>query len=169
MRLQFPPSWSYPITTGPLRAAVVPLSLTSPPSLGVELQRAPQPLETFFFKTAFRLCAAGYLCLVGQGVVKPSPPLWTSDRKSREVGHTPLHPMCHLDVPPPPPPGAGEPTGKLKRSSLNQSQGPLLELLTHICGRLPPGIPLTPPPCSTHSEQVNLQYCIFSTILAFLK
>ena len=65
--------------------------------------------------------------------------------------------------------GSGKTAGKLKRSSLNQSQGPLLELLTHICGRLPPGIPLTPPPCSTHSEQVHLQYCIFSTILTFLR
>jgi len=59
--------------------------------------------------------------------------------------------------------------GVKQRSSLKVSRGMLVDLLTHVCGRLPPGIPLNPHPCSTPSEKVNQEYSTFATVLAFIK
>lgn len=49
------------------------------------------------------------------------------------------------------------------------SRGPLLDLLRHICGRLPPGISISPTPCHTRTERVNRHYQELSIVLAFLR
>ena len=53
--------------------------------------------------------------------------------------------------------------------ALSTSRGPLLDLLKHICGRLPPGIVQIPAPCKTRTERVNMHYEELSVVLAFLR
>lgn len=59
--------------------------------------------------------------------------------------------------------------GVKQRSSISTSRGLLVDMLTHLCGRVPPGIPLNLPPCTTASEKVNQQYSTCSTVISFLK
>lgn len=45
----------------------------------------------------------------------------------------------------------------------------LLEMITHLCGRLPPGISVLMPPCKNDSERVKAHYATASILLTFIK
>ena len=45
----------------------------------------------------------------------------------------------------------------------------LLEMITHLCGRLPPGISVLMPPCKNDSERVKAHYTTASILLTFIK
>lgn len=60
-------------------------------------------------------------------------------------------------------------TSLKKRSNINQSRGPLLDLLVHLCGQTPPGIPINPPPCNTTLEKINQLYSTYITVIEFLR
>lgn len=59
--------------------------------------------------------------------------------------------------------------GVKQRSNITTSRGLLIDLLTHLCGRVPPGIPLNLPPCTTAIEKINQQYSIYDTVTSFLR
>lgn len=59
--------------------------------------------------------------------------------------------------------------GVKQRSNTCTSRGQLVDLLTHLCGRLPLGIPLNLPPCTTASEKVNQQYSTYDSVISFLR
>lgn len=59
--------------------------------------------------------------------------------------------------------------GVKQRSNIGTSRGLLLDLLTHLCGRVSPGIPLNLPPCTTASERVNQQYSTYDSVISFLR
>ena len=65
--------------------------------------------------------------------------------------------------------GFGSNIKKRYARALTSSRGPLLDLIRHFCGRLPPGIPLNPPPCNTRTERVDRHFKELSIILAFLE
>ena len=56
-----------------------------------------------------------------------------------------------------------------EHSFAKKSKGMLVDLLTHLCGRLPPGIPLNLPPCTTNLDKVIQEYSTYDTVLTFLK
>lgn len=45
----------------------------------------------------------------------------------------------------------------------------LLEMIAHLCGRLPPGISVLMPPCKNDSERVKAHYTTASILLTFIK
>lgn len=53
--------------------------------------------------------------------------------------------------------------------ALGTSRGPLLDLIRHLCGRLPPGVSQTPAPSRTRIERVQRHYDEINTTLTFLK
>ncbi len=59
--------------------------------------------------------------------------------------------------------------GNLRSKSLSTSRGPLLDMIRHLCGRLPPGIPQTPPPCKTRLERITRHYQEITITLAFIR
>ena len=60
-------------------------------------------------------------------------------------------------------------TGVKQRSNIGTSRGLLLDLLTHLCGRVPPGIPLNLPPSTIASERINQLYSTYDSVISFLR
>ena len=54
-------------------------------------------------------------------------------------------------------------------SALGASRGPLIDLLKHILGRLPPGVSQIPQAPKTRSDRINQHYEELSAVLVFLK
>ena len=68
--------------------------------------------------------------------------------------------LSSLDLPKP---------GVKQRSDISESKGLLIDSLTHLCGRVPPGIPMNLPPCITALEKINQQYSSYYSVTSFLK
>lgn len=55
------------------------------------------------------------------------------------------------------------------RSCVVSSRGMLVDMLTHLCGRVPPGIPLNLPLCNSIMDKILQLYSTYDIILTFLK
>ncbi len=56
-----------------------------------------------------------------------------------------------------------------ERSFLKRSRGILVDMLEHICGRIPPGIPLNLPSCKNNINKIIQLYSSFEVVLTFLR
>lgn len=59
--------------------------------------------------------------------------------------------------------------GQKHQSSVTVTRGMLVEVLTHLCGRMPPGIPLNLPQSTSVMEKILQLYSTYDVILTFLK